>query len=221
MDITGLVVIQDYNAERDEHIIDIRDGVDHTIRQPFSIDIQLDVDYDEIGYGGGLIRTLPTRERRRITIELLHSDGVPPGGWFPVGGETLTLEEAQAIFDRLRSHRAPRGIDFTLIPPPEAVWSAANPSLGRIEPLRVPIPRPVPRPQRRPKLQEKAYLKPEDHVLDEIDQLVNDQVRRGPVDDYTVNRYPQCPHCAHDFHGLDCVHCDCINTDWLDDDKTS
>ena len=58
-------------------------------------------------------------------------------------------------------------------------------------------------------------LNPEDHVLDEIDQLVNEQVRPGPVDDYQINRYDKCKQCGHDWHGLDCERCGCINTEWL------
>jgi hypothetical protein len=72
---------------------------------------------------------------------------------------------------------------------------------------------------------------PESEVIAEIDRLedyfdtrdeaeaavrlVNEQVRGGPVDDYHANRYPECDHCPHQWHGLECEHCDCINTDWL------
>ena len=60
---------------------------------------------------------------------------------------------------------------------------------------------------------------PESEVIDDIDRLVNDQVRTGPVDDYSVNRYPKCPDCGHDWHGLECEaqqgYCDCLNTDWI------
>jgi hypothetical protein len=58
---------------------------------------------------------------------------------------------------------------------------------------------------------------PEQDVVDEIDRLVNEQVRPGPRDDYGVNRYPKCKDCGHDWHGLDCGNdlCDCVNTEWL------
>jgi len=60
-------------------------------------------------------------------------------------------------------------------------------------------------------------IKPEQEVVDEIDRLVNEQIRPGPRDDYSVNRYPKCTVCRHEWHGLDCDAdgCDCINTDWL------
>jgi hypothetical protein len=61
-------------------------------------------------------------------------------------------------------------------------------------------------------------VKPESEVIDEIDRLVNEQVRFGPVDDYHVDRYPKCDECGHDFHGLDCA-CGCINTDWLQEKR--
>jgi hypothetical protein len=50
---------------------------------------------------------------------------------------------------------------------------------------------------------------PEDHVLDAIDALVNEQLAVGPLDDYSVNRYPDCNLCPHDWHGEQCVHCSC------------
>jgi hypothetical protein len=72
---------------------------------------------------------------------------------------------------------------------------------------------------------------PESEVIAEIDRLeeyfdtrdeaeaavrlVNDQVRRGPRDDYNADRYPKCADCGHTWHGLDCEHCGCLNTDWL------
>ena len=65
-------------------------------------------------------------------------------------------------------------------------------------------------------------LNPEDQVLDDIDLLVNDQVRPGPQDDYNVDRYPKCEACGHDWHGLDCVGgCDCVNTEWLKNPRTA
>jgi hypothetical protein len=61
---------------------------------------------------------------------------------------------------------------------------------------------------------------PESQVIDEIDRLVNDQVRVGPRDDYRVNRYPPCKVCGHQWHGLDCERCECINTEWLKREQT-
>lgn len=51
---------------------------------------------------------------------------------------------------------------------------------------------------------------PEAELVDEIDRLVNEQVKVGPVDDYRVDRYPRCPHCAHSWHGILCNECDCL-----------
>lgn len=62
-------------------------------------------------------------------------------------------------------------------------------------------------------------VNPEDRVLDEIDKLVNEQVRPGPVDDYHVNRYPKCKHCRHDWHGILCKLCDCLGE--LEDEDTA
>jgi hypothetical protein len=56
---------------------------------------------------------------------------------------------------------------------------------------------------------------PEKELIDDIDRLVNEQIRPGPVDDYSTNRYPECGQCGHDWHGLDCGDCGCLNTDWL------
>lgn len=39
-------------------------------------------------------------------------------------------------------------------------------------------------------------------IVDAIDELVNDQLAPGPVDDYTVDRYDRCPHCDRQWHGL-------------------
>jgi hypothetical protein len=55
-----------------------------------------------------------------------------------------------------------------------------------------------------------ADILPEQDVVDEIDRLVNEQIRPGPRDDYSVNRYPKCGHCGHDWHGVLCEHCDCL-----------
>jgi hypothetical protein len=55
---------------------------------------------------------------------------------------------------------------------------------------------------------------PESEVIDEIDRLVNEQVRVGPGD-YRINRYDKCKVCGHDWHGLECGTCECINTEWL------
>lgn len=64
---------------------------------------------------------------------------------------------------------------------------------------------------------------PESEVIDDIDRLVNDQVRPGPVDDYQANRYPKCAECGHDWHGLECGkdNCDCLNTDWIKRGRTA
>jgi len=51
---------------------------------------------------------------------------------------------------------------------------------------------------------------PERDVVDEIDRLVNEELRPGPVDDYETNRYPKCKHCGCDWHGLLCAHCACL-----------
>ena len=58
---------------------------------------------------------------------------------------------------------------------------------------------------------------PESQVVDEIDRLVNESIRPGPRDDYTVDRYPKCDQCPHSWHGLECDTdgCDCLNTSWL------
>jgi len=42
-----------------------------------------------------------------------------------------------------------------------------------------------------------------DHdIVAAIDELVDESLKRGPVDDYRVNRYHRCPHCDDDWHGL-------------------
>jgi hypothetical protein len=53
-------------------------------------------------------------------------------------------------------------------------------------------------------------IKPERDVIDEIDRLVNEQIRPGPRDDYTVDRYPRCDHCQHSWHGKPCDECACL-----------
>lgn len=42
---------------------------------------------------------------------------------------------------------------------------------------------------------------PEDHVIDEIDRLVDDQLRL-PQDDYNAPFNEGCPHCGGEWHGL-------------------
>jgi len=59
----------------------------------------------------------------------------------------------------------------------------------------------------------KSAVLPESELIDEIDRLVNESVKVGPVDDYSVNRYPKCPHCGHQWHGIMCEAtstCDCL-----------
>jgi hypothetical protein len=51
---------------------------------------------------------------------------------------------------------------------------------------------------------------PESEVVDEIDRLVNESLTPGPRDDYSINRYPKCSHCHHDWHGILCDHCACL-----------
>ena len=51
---------------------------------------------------------------------------------------------------------------------------------------------------------------PEQDVVDEIDRLVNEQVRPGPRDDYNADRYPKCVKCPHPWHGLCCEKCACL-----------
>lgn len=41
-----------------------------------------------------------------------------------------------------------------------------------------------------------------DGLLDDIDQLVDEQLAGGPVDDYNVDRYDRCPHCHRQWHGI-------------------
>ena len=45
-------------------------------------------------------------------------------------------------------------------------------------------------------------VNPEDAVIDAIDQLVDEQLAGGPVDDYSVDRYDRCRHCKQGWHGL-------------------
>ena len=45
-------------------------------------------------------------------------------------------------------------------------------------------------------------MNPEDAVIDAIDQLVDEQLAGGPVDDYSVDRYDRCRHCKQGWHGL-------------------
>jgi hypothetical protein len=51
---------------------------------------------------------------------------------------------------------------------------------------------------------------PEAECIDEIDKLVNEQIKPGPSDDYSIDRYPKCPHCPHSWHGILCNACACL-----------
>lgn len=52
---------------------------------------------------------------------------------------------------------------------------------------------------------------PEQRVIDAIDALVNEQLAGGPVDDYSVNRYPRCDRCPCQWHGERCG-CGCVTS---------
>ena len=54
-------------------------------------------------------------------------------------------------------------------------------------------------------------MNPEDMVIADIDALISEQLDRGPVDNYDVNRYPDCNLCPHDWHGQPCAnfYCHC------------
>lgn len=39
-------------------------------------------------------------------------------------------------------------------------------------------------------------------IVDRIDELVDQQLSTGPVDDYNADRYDRCPHCDRHWHGL-------------------
>jgi hypothetical protein len=41
-----------------------------------------------------------------------------------------------------------------------------------------------------------------DGLLDTIDELVDESLTVGPVDDYNTNRYDKCWHCGRDWHGI-------------------
>ncbi len=41
-----------------------------------------------------------------------------------------------------------------------------------------------------------------DRVLDAIDELVDESLAAGPVDNYNIDRYDRCPHCRRSWHGL-------------------
>ena len=41
-----------------------------------------------------------------------------------------------------------------------------------------------------------------DGLLDTIDELVDESLSTGPVDDYNTNRYDKCWHCGRDWHGI-------------------
>src|SRR4029077_8187966 len=49
-------------------------------------------------------------------------------------------------------------------------------------------------------------LKPEQGVLDDIAELVNDQIARTSRAGQPLNldRFPKCKECGHDWHGLEC-----------------
>lgn len=52
---------------------------------------------------------------------------------------------------------------------------------------------------------------PETKVINDIDALVDEQLRRGPYGEYGWNNdareFMKCPHCPHDWHGLPCDEC--------------
>ena len=48
---------------------------------------------------------------------------------------------------------------------------------------------------------------PEQHVLDEINALIDHQLATGWVDNYDADRYPKCNGCRHDWHGARCQFC--------------
>ncbi len=39
-------------------------------------------------------------------------------------------------------------------------------------------------------------------IIDTIDELVDWQLSKGPVDDYNADRYEKCWHCGGDWHGI-------------------
>ena len=47
-----------------------------------------------------------------------------------------------------------------------------------------------------------THVNPEQAVIDVIDELVDESLAPGPVDDYSVNRYDRCDLCRNDWHGL-------------------
>jgi hypothetical protein len=55
-----------------------------------------------------------------------------------------------------------------------------------------------------------SAIKPEAELVDEIDRLVNEEIRAGPRDDYNLNLYPRCARCAHQWHGILCDQCACL-----------
>jgi hypothetical protein len=66
---------------------------------------------------------------------------------------------------------------------------------------------------------------PEQRVLDAIDTLVNEQMRRRPTDDYNQAWSQRCPDCRCEWHGLKCQGCGCpgryaTSTDRGDDTLT-
>lgn len=57
-------------------------------------------------------------------------------------------------------------------------------------------------------VEQRQELKPEQHVLDEIEALVNEELTHTP-DDYSKNneRYVKCDLCHHNWHGLPNGYC--------------
>lgn len=45
------------------------------------------------------------------------------------------------------------------------------------------------------------------------DEAIAAGLRRGPVDDYSMNYYPKCPRCHCDWHGIACKFCSCAASD--------
>jgi hypothetical protein len=136
-------------------------------------------------------------ELARQRAELLSFMGNPPQDLI---GDRLTVFGLEVRAERL----IPRG-QVLLIGEGGRTTVTVRPDYapGGVRPRRMP-------PSARVRAKSSLYLNPEDQVLDDIDLLVNEQVRGGPVDDYRVDRYPKCKHCPHQWHGLCCEHCDCL-----------
>lgn len=62
-------------------------------------------------------------------------------------------------------------------------------------------------------------MNPEADVIADIDALIDETMAAGvdhlgrPLDDYSADRYPQCPTCWHEWHGLRCTVCRCEASD--------